>query len=101
MDSPLWGLLAPFVYVVVRDTRSLVRGTRETLVAAGSGVVSLIAYGYVTYAMPFWAMGVVSALRETSVAFAALIVRLFLHERLSAYWMAACIIVAVGVILIA
>lgn len=96
----LWGLFAPLVYVAIRDSRSLVRGTRETLVAAGGGIVSLIAYGIVIYAMSLGAMGVVSALRETSVVFAALIGRVFLHERLSAYRLAACIIVAVGAILI-
>ena len=40
-------------------------------------------------------MGPVSALRETSVVFAALIGRFFLHERLTAYRIAACLVVAI------
>lgn len=32
-----WGLLAPATYIVLRDARSLVRGRREMLVAAGGG----------------------------------------------------------------
>jgi drug/metabolite transporter (DMT)-like permease len=96
----LWGVMAPPVYVVIRDWRSLVRGPRETLVAAGGGVVSLIAYGIIIYAMSLGAMGPVSALRETSVVFAALIGRFFLHERLTAHRIAACLLVGIGAICI-
>ncbi|MDG6746603.1 hypothetical protein QCF01_19615, partial [Staphylococcus aureus] len=38
-----WGLLAPATYIVLRDARSLVRGRREMLVAAGGGLASLLA----------------------------------------------------------
>lgn len=96
----LWGLAAPLVYALIRDWRSLVRGPRETLVAAGGGVVSLIAYGIVIFAMSLTAMGAVSALRETSVVFAALIGRIFLKERLTAYRMIACAVIAAGAICI-
>lgn len=96
----LWGVMAPLVYVAIRDWRSLVRGPRETLVAAGGGLVSLIAYGIIIYAMSLGAMGPVSALRETSVVFAALIGRIFLHERLTAYRIAACLVVAAGALCI-
>jgi drug/metabolite transporter (DMT)-like permease len=94
----LWGALAPLVYMTLRDQRSLVRGSRETMIAAGGGIVSLIAYGIVIYAMSLGAMGAVSALRETSVVFAALIGRAFLQERLSASRIISCLIVAVGAI---
>ncbi|NEU13786.1 EamA family transporter [Methylobacterium sp. BTF04] len=96
----LWGILAPPVYAALRDWRSLVRGPRETLVAAGGGVVSLIAYGIIIFAMSLGPMGPVSALRETSVVFAALIGRFFLHERLTVHRVAACIVVALGAICI-
>ena len=46
-----WGLLAPATYIVLRDARSLVRGRREMLVAAGGGLASLLAYGIVIFAM--------------------------------------------------
>ncbi|WP_070156941.1 DMT family transporter [Sphingobium phenoxybenzoativorans] len=95
-----WGLLAPTTYVLLRDVRSLLRGRRETLMAAGGGLASLLAYGIVIVAMARGAMGPVSALRETSVVFAALIGRFFLHERLSRYRITACLVVAVGAVLI-
>jgi drug/metabolite transporter (DMT)-like permease len=96
----LWGVMAPPVYALVRDWRSLIRGRRETMIAAGGGIVSLIAYGIVIFAMSLGPMGSVSALRETSVVFAALIGRVFLHERLTAYRILACSVVAIGAICI-
>ncbi|AOH85788.1 multidrug DMT transporter permease [Sphingomonas panacis] len=95
-----WGLLAPATYIMLRDARSLVRGRREVLVAAGGGLASLLAYGIVIWAMARGAMGPVSALRETSVVFAALIGRVCLREHLSRYRIAACLVVAAGALLI-
>jgi drug/metabolite transporter (DMT)-like permease len=96
----LWGALALPVYAALRDWRSLVRGPRETYLAAGGGIVSLIAYGIIIFAMSLGPMGPVSALRETSVVFAAVIGRVFLRERLTVYRIAACIVVALGAVLI-
>jgi drug/metabolite transporter (DMT)-like permease len=70
------------------------------LVAAGGGIVSLVAYGLIIFAMTLGPMGPVSALRETSVVFAALIGRYFLHERLTTYRIAACVVVAIGAVCI-
>jgi len=96
----MWGVLMPPVYVLLRDGRSLIRGRRETALAAVGGLVSLAAYGIVIVAMAFGPMGSVSALRETSVVFAALIGRVFLHERLTFGRIAACSVVAIGAICI-
>ena len=96
----LWGIAAPLVYAAIRDWHSLRRGLRETLTAAGGGVVSLVAYGIIIFAMSFGPMGPVSALRETSVVFAAIIGRLFLHERLTGYRVIACVVVAIGALFI-
>jgi drug/metabolite transporter (DMT)-like permease len=60
--------------------------------------VSLVAYGIITVAMTLGPMGPVSALRETSVMFAAVIGRVFLHERLAAFRIVACGVVALGAI---
>lgn len=95
-----WGLLAPATYIVLRDPRSLMRGRREMLVTGGAGIVSLLAYGIVIFAMARGEMGPVSALRETSVVFAALIGRVFLRERLSPHRIMACLMVAAGAVLI-
>lgn len=96
----LWGVTMPPVYIIVRDWRSLIRGPRETWVAAGGGIVTLVAYGIIIFAMTLGPMGPVSALRETGVVFAALIGRFFLHERLTGYRIAACIVVAIGALCI-
>ena len=98
--SLLWVLLMPTVYVAAQGWRDLLRGKRETLSAAGGGAMSLAGYGMIIFAMSLGPMGAVSALRETSVVFAALIGRFFLHERLSAFRLAACVVVATGAVFI-
>ena len=65
------------------------------------GAVSIIAYVIVLWAMTRGALGVVSALRETSVVFAALIGWLFLGERLSWQRLASCGVIAAGIIVLA
>ena len=64
------------------------------------GFVSMLAYGLVLYAKNFAPLGAVSALRETSVIFAALIGFIFLHE---GYWvrrLGAAVLMAGGVALV-
>jgi uncharacterized membrane protein len=68
----------------------------QTAIAMTGGVVSILAYGIIIWAMQYGAMGVVSALRETSVVYAALIGRLFLKERLTAHRVISCVAIAVG-----
>lgn len=96
----MWGVLMPPVYALLRDWRTLICGRRDTALAAGGGLVSLAAYGIVIVAMAFGPMGSVSALRETSVVFAALIGRLFLHERLTLGRIVACSVVTIGALCI-
>ena len=96
----LWGATMPLVYIALRDWRGLRRGTRETLVAAGGGLVSLGAYGIIIVAMSLGSMGPVSAVRETSVVFAALLGWLFLKEKLTARRLVACAVVAGGAMII-
>jgi drug/metabolite transporter (DMT)-like permease len=97
----LWGAMTPPVYLALRGQLDLLRGPRETLIAASGGLVSLVAYGIVIVAMSIGAMGPVSALRETSVVFAAVIGRVFLHERLTAFRIVACVVVALGAMCLA
>ncbi|MCJ2007558.1 hypothetical protein [Methylobacterium sp. J-092] len=91
--SPLWLLLT-------RGSAAL--GGRPAAVAraVGGGAASLLAYAAVIWAMRLGAMGPVSALRETSVVFAALLGRAFLAERLTAGRIAACTVVAAGAAMI-
>jgi drug/metabolite transporter (DMT)-like permease len=68
----------------------------EVVKAASGGAISLLAYGAIIWAMQSSPMGAVSALRETSVVFAALLGAAFLGERLTALRIAACCIIALG-----
>jgi uncharacterized membrane protein len=66
--------------------------------AVGGGLISLAAYGAIIWAMQSSPMGAVSALRETSVVFAALLGAAFLHERMTVQRMAACCLIAAGAV---
>ncbi|HSV03533.1 MAG TPA: DMT family transporter [Phenylobacterium sp.] len=77
------GAPMPFVYIAIRREWPAIKPSRELAKAAGGAVISVLAYGVVIWAMSRSAMGQVSALRETSILFAALIGALFLKERLT------------------
>ena len=66
---------------------------------AAGGVLALAAYGLVIWAMSLAPMAAVSALRETSVIFAALIGTIVLKERFGALRISAAAAVAAGVVL--
>ncbi|SEL25415.1 EamA-like transporter family protein [Roseovarius nanhaiticus] len=65
------------------------------------GIISGAAYGLVLYAKTLAPLGLVSALRETSVIFAAMIGVLWFGERPRARRVIAAVIVALGIVLIA
>jgi len=65
------------------------------------GALSIGGYGLVLWAQTFAPIAQVTALRETSVVFAALIAFVFLHERLGARRWLGAVIVAAGAGLIA
>ncbi|MBC3361759.1 DMT family transporter [Pseudomonas sp. SWRI154] len=96
----LWGVLMPVVYIGLRDARSLFSVRPGMLTALAGGLVSLLAYGIVIYAMNAAPLGAVSALRETSVLFAALIGYLFLGETLTTRRLLACAVIASGILII-
>ncbi|MDR6635429.1 drug/metabolite transporter (DMT)-like permease [Phyllobacterium sp. 1468] len=83
-----------FFFYVTSKAPTYARG--QTVVAMTGGVVSLFGYGIVIGAMQYDAMGVVSALRETSVLFAALLGKFFLKETLTVGRMASCFAIAIG-----
>lgn len=72
---------------------------RERWRCLGGGLASMVAYGLVIWAMSLGAMGMVSALRETSVLFAVLIGIFMLGERLTLRRLAAAAAVCAGVAL--
>ena len=92
----LWSVTMPIIYFALR--RKAPAYTRmQTVMALTGGVVSLLAYGIVIWAMKFGTMGVVSALRETSVIYAAFIGRFFLNETLTMHRLASCLAIVSGV----
>jgi drug/metabolite transporter (DMT)-like permease len=75
--------------------------SRESWKAIGGGVLSIGSYGTVVWAMTLSPMGMTSALRETSVLFAALLGRVLLREPLGAERLVACAAIAAGAVLLA
>src|SRR6185437_4315475 len=65
------------------------------------GMASILAYALVVWAMTQGALGIVAALRETSVVFAALMGWLFLGERFSWRRLLTCCGIAVGIVMLA
>lgn len=92
----------PFILLARRGTlRGLRAASGDGWRAVLGGMVSIIAYALVLWAMTQGALGIVSALRETSVVFAALIGWLFLGERLSWRRLAACGVIPAGIVALA
>lgn len=91
----LWSLTMPPLFWAMRG-RPPAYTKAETALALAGGLVSILAYGIVIWAMQSGAMGMVSALRETSVVYAALIGRVFLKERLSVARIGSCLAIAAG-----
>ncbi len=99
-----WGaflhlFIAGFVGVRKRDTLAALR-PKVWMIGILGGLVSMTAYGLVLYAKNFAPLGAVSALRETSVIFAALIGFIFLHEGNWMRRLGAAVLMAGGVALI-
>lgn len=91
----LWSLTMPPIFYLMRGRPPAYTGAQTGMALTG-GLVSLLAYGIVIWAMQYDAMGVVSALRETSVVYAAIIGRVFLKETLTARRITSCAAIAAG-----
>ena len=89
-------LVMPLWYLARRRFAMFVMSPVEVAKAASGGLISLAAYGAIIWAMQTGSMGAVSALRETSVLFAALLGAIFLGERLTGLRIAACCVIAAG-----
>ncbi len=94
-----WPVLA--IAVARRRRQSVVSEWRSAVSSgAAGGVFQLLAYGLVVWAMSIAPMAGVSAIRETSVIFAALIGMLVLHEPFTPTRLIAAVLVACGVVVI-
>jgi drug/metabolite transporter (DMT)-like permease len=89
-------IAVPLWFVAKQGPAFFQAPANEVVKAAGGGLISIAAYGAIIWAMQASPMGAVSALRETSVVFAALLGAAFLGERLTAQRIVACIIIAAG-----
>jgi uncharacterized membrane protein len=91
-------LLVPLWYLARGQRAMFAIPMAEAGKAAGGGLIALAAYGSIIWAMQANPMGAVSALRETSVVFAALLGAAFLGERLTGLRIAACCVIAAGAV---
>lgn len=74
---------------------------RELVKALAIPAVSMVSFGLIIVATTLGPLGAISALRETSVVFAAILGWLFLGERFSPRRIAACVAVAAGAAMVA
>ena len=100
VTSAMWMVMTVITYLAVRGPRMNV-SPRDIATAAVGGTVAFAGYSAVIWATTQAPMGPVSALRETSVVFAAVIARVFLGEHLSAWRLTACVVIAAGAALLA
>jgi len=89
------------VFALIRRGRQLTNiVAREWRKSLFGGALSLLAYGLVIWAMGQGPMAQVSAIRETSVIFAALIGVVLLKERLGVRRLVAAILVTCGLVIL-
>lgn len=93
---------APLALIVMWQQRRwpVLPQARQNWISLAGGVMSLLAYGIVIWAVTLAPMGTVSALRETSVLFAAVIGSLFLGEKLTQRRIVAALLIATGAIVL-
>jgi drug/metabolite transporter (DMT)-like permease len=94
--SLVWAMVISGIFVGVRGFAWPRVSRRDATTAFAGGALAIAGYATVVWAMTIAPMGLVSALRETSVIFAALIARAFLNERLTAGRLGACVVIASG-----
>jgi drug/metabolite transporter (DMT)-like permease len=91
----------PFAYLALRRRWPAISLGRETAKALGGGLISIVAYGVVVWAMAGAQMAKVSGLRETSILFAAILAALFLKERFTLRRGICAGLISLGAILLA
>lgn len=94
----IYGVLQPIAFIARRGRLRVDIRSPETIRALAGGMVALLGYGAVIAAFALGPAGPITAIRETSVIFAALIGRLFLGEVLTVRRLVACLIVVTGAV---
>ena len=92
------GCLIPLSFVIIRRRAPALPQGKDGFMVVVAGILSTLGYCIAVWAMSLTSMGGVSAIRETSILFAALIGILVLHERMTASKVIGAIAVTFGVI---
>jgi drug/metabolite transporter (DMT)-like permease len=95
-----YGALMPAAYWLLRRRFTFDLKERDSLKALAAGVFSFGSYGAIILAFALGNVGAITALRETSIVFAALIGRAFLGEALTPRRLLVCLAVTCGAVLI-
>lgn len=96
----IYGALMPAGYLLLRRRMTLRLRSADTRKALAGGLLSFGSYGAIMAALALGEVGAISALRETSIVFSALIGRFFLGESLNLRRALVCLTVAAGALLI-
>ncbi len=96
----IYGALMPLAFVLLRRGITVDLRSPETLKALAGGMVSFLSYGAITAALALGKVGPISALRETSIVFSALLGRIVLGEALTPRRILACVVVTLGAVCI-
>ena len=92
------GLFIPLSFLIIRRRAPALPRGRGGALVVGAGILGTLGYCIAIWAMSRSAMGGVSAIRETSILFAALIGTFVLHEKMTVPKILGALMVTVGVI---
>ena len=96
----VYGALMPAGFLLLRRPITFRLEARDSCKALAGGLLSFGSYGAVIAALALGNVGAISALRETSIVFSALIGRVFLGEALTLRRALVCLAVTAGAVLI-
>jgi drug/metabolite transporter (DMT)-like permease len=90
------GIFSP-VYMYARSRNTMaIRLKRNWPIGWKSGLLSLLSFTSITYAMRFAPVGIVTAIRESSVLIALVLAAIMLNERLDRWRILAGILIVIG-----
>jgi drug/metabolite transporter (DMT)-like permease len=96
----IYGVLMPAGFLLARRTMTVRLPAADRWKAVAAGLLSFGSYGAIIAALALGNVGAISALRETSIVFSALIGRIFLGEALTLRRALVCLAVTAGAVLI-
>jgi drug/metabolite transporter (DMT)-like permease len=96
----IYGALMPVAFRLLRRRLRVDLRSPETLKALAAGLLSFGSYGAIIAALALGNAGAITALRETSIVFSALLGRVILKEALTVRRLLVCLAVTVGAVCI-